>query len=110
MSKSLGNYIGINETPKDIYFKVMRLKDDLMVNYFELVTDVGESDLSEIKESLAAKSASPIDIKKLLASEIVCQFHGSKAAALAQSTFERIVQRKEAVDTKIEFGISFAKP
>ncbi len=104
MSKSLGNYIGIAESPKDIYFKVMRLKDELMMPYFQLVTDVPTEELKEMEQSLDDRSVNPMDVKKRLAREIVSQFHGSTAAQKSESDFERVVQRKEAPDQVIEFG------
>ena len=107
MSKSLGNYIGIAESPKDIYFKVMRLKDELMMPYFQLVTDVPAEELKEMEQSLDDRSVNPMDVKKRLAREIVSQFHGSTAAQKSESDFERVVQRKEAPDQVIEFQLDF---
>jgi tyrosyl-tRNA synthetase len=106
MSKSLDNYIGIDEPPKEIYFKVMRLKDDLMMDYFELVTDVPGPDLEEMRQALETRSVNPMEIKKRLAREIVAQFHGSDAARAAEADFGRIVQRKETPDTLIELELA----
>ena len=106
MSKSLDNYIGIDEPPKDTYFKVMRLKDDLMMDYFELVTDVPGPELEEMRQALETRSVNPMEIKKRLAREIVAQFHGLKAATKAEADFGRIVQRKETPDTVIELELA----
>ncbi|MCH8089869.1 MAG: tyrosine--tRNA ligase [Chloroflexi bacterium] len=110
MSKSLDNYIGIDEPPKDTYFKVMRLKDDLMMDYFELVTDVPGPELDEMRQALETRSVNPMEIKKRLAREIVAQFHGLKASTKAEADFGRIVQRKEAPDHLIEFCVPFSHP
>lgn len=106
MSKSLDNYIGIDEPPKDTYFKVMRLKDDLMMDYFELVTDVPGPELDEMRQALETRSVNPMEIKKRLAREIVAQFHGLKASTKAEADFGRIVQRKETPDTVIELELA----
>ena len=106
MSKSLDNYIGVAESPKETYFKVMRLSDDLIPNYLELVTDLPGGEVSELSRALSDRSVNPIEIKKRLAREIVAQFHSSKAAASAESEFERIVQRKEADDLVTEVPIT----
>ena len=106
MSKSLDNYIGVAESPKDTYFKVMRLNDDLIPNYLELVTDIPDTDISEIKAAMASRSVNPIEIKKRLAHDIVSQFHSTEAAASAETEFERIVQRKEADDIVTEVPLA----
>ena len=106
MSKSLDNYIGIAESPKDTYFKVMRLNDDVIPNYLELVTDIPDNDISDVKEAMASRSVNPIEIKKRLARDIVSQFHSTESASSAETEFERIVQRKEADDLVTEVPLS----
>ncbi len=110
MSKSLDNYIGIDEPARDTYFKVMRLKDDQMMNYFDLVTDVPEAELNEMEQALENRSVNPMELKKRLAREIVTQFHSGEAAARSEGEFEKIVQRKEAPDRVIEFELSLSDP
>jgi len=95
MSKSLGNYIAIDEPPNDMYGKVMSIPDELMMDYFELLTDVPDAELGQFKEGLAAQSVNPMELKKRLAREIVAQFHGQRAAQEAETHFERVVQRGE---------------
>ena len=95
MSKSLGNYIGIDEPPKEIYGKVMSIPDTLIMSYFELVTDVPDEELGEFKEQLKAQSVNPMLLKKRLAREIVSQFHGAEAAQEAEEQFIKVVQKKE---------------
>jgi len=95
MSKSLGNYIAIDEPPKEIYGKVMSIPDDLMMDYFELLTDVPDEELAEFRKELADDSVNPMVLKKRLARELVEQFHGQKAANEAKAHFESVVQKRE---------------
>jgi tyrosyl-tRNA synthetase len=94
MSKSLGNYVAITDTPEDMYGKVMSIPDDLMMDYFELLTDVPDKELAEFKQQLTAQSVNPMILKKRLAREIVGQFHSANAAKDAESSFEKVVQQR----------------
>ncbi len=105
MSKSLGNYIGVDDPPHDMYGKVMSIPDDLMMDYFELLTDVPDKELAEFRQQLAAQSVNPMILKKRLARELVIQFHGSEAAKQAESHFEKVVQRKEVSPEALEIAI-----
>jgi len=106
MSKSLGNYIAIDEPPfyidpvtrefKGMYGKVMSIPDDLMMDYFELLTDVPDEELEEFRAGLSQQSVNPMELKKRLAREIVAQFHGQDAAQDAEAEFERVFQKREA--------------
>ena len=96
MSKSLGNAIGVNDSPNDQYGKIMSLRDELIVTYFDLLTDLENSEVNEIDLAIKSESVNPIDLKKRLALEIVKQFHNAKAAEEAKTEFERVVQRGEA--------------
>lgn len=95
MSKSLGNYIGIDEEPKDMYGKVMSIPDNLIARYFELVTDIHPDELAAIKESLNSGNINPRDMKMRLAREITALYHGLEAAALAEEHFKIVFQRRE---------------
>ncbi len=95
MSKSLNNYIGIDEPPNDIYGKVMSIPDPLIMSYFELVTDVPDKELEELRQQLDTPSVNPMLLKKRLAREIVAQFHSAKAAREAEDYFTRRYQRRE---------------
>jgi len=95
MSKSLGNHIGIDEPPQQIYGKVMSIPDSLLLDYFELVTDVPDEGIAEFREQLNAHSINPMNLKKRLAWEIVQQFHGRQTANEAQEYFAKVFQRKE---------------
>jgi len=95
MSKSLNNHIGIAEPPREIYGKVMSIPDSLIVDYFELVTDVAEEEITEFKKQLKTRSVNPMNLKKRLAHEIVRQFHGKQAADEAQEHFTQVFQQRE---------------
>jgi tyrosyl-tRNA synthetase len=94
MSKSLGNYIGIDESPKEIYGKVMSIPDKLIYPYFELISDVALSELSEIKTTLAKVDTNPRDVKKYLARTVVKMYQGKEASNDAELEFERIFVQK----------------
>jgi tyrosyl-tRNA synthetase len=96
MSKSLNNYIGVAEPPAEQYGKVMSLPDSLILTYFELVTDVPEKELADMRRALEAQSVNPMELKKRLAREIVAQFHGPKEARQAEEQFARVFQKREA--------------
>ncbi len=95
MSKSLGNYIGISEPPKEIYGKAMSLPDELIVRYFELVTPVSIEDVREIKSGLEEGTLHPRDAKMRLARELVSMFHGEEAAQDAEKEFVAVFQKGE---------------
>jgi len=97
MSKSLGNYIGIDESPRDIFGKTMSISDDLMVRYYELLTDI---DISEVKE------LHPKEAKLRLAEEIVQQFYSFQRAREARLEFEKIFSKKETPDEMEVYAIS----
>jgi len=94
MSKSLNNYIGINESPQEMYGKVMSVPDNLMVKYFELVTDVSLDEIKKIKIGLESNDLHPRDMKKRLAREIVKLYHRQSAAIIAEEEFEKVFKNK----------------
>ena len=98
MSQSLGNYIGIAEPPDEIYGKTMSINDDLILPYFELVTDVPDDELEEFRRQLESDTVNPMVLKKRLARELVTQFYDEKAATQAEENFSRVVQKKEVPD------------
>jgi tyrosyl-tRNA synthetase len=95
MSKSLGNYVGITEPPDTIFGKMMSISDDLMLDYYELLSDLSVSGLEALKRDLAAGARHPMDAKISLAGEIVARFHGQKAARDAAEGFRRRFSGKE---------------
>ncbi|MDD2444518.1 MAG: tyrosine--tRNA ligase, partial [Desulfotomaculaceae bacterium] len=106
MSKSLGNYIGISETPREMYGKTMSLTDELMLRYFELVTAVSMEDIKEIDTGLENGELHPRDVKMRLAREIVAQYHGHDAATAAEEEFKRIFQQKDLPDEVPGFNVT----
>ena len=87
MSKSMGNYIGINEAPREIFGKVMSISDDLMWRYFDLLSFRDGAEIELLKAEVVA-GRNPRDVKVMLAQELVARFHTAKAAADALSEFE----------------------
>jgi len=105
MSKSLGNYIGVAEPPNEMFGKVMSLPDPLILTYFELLTDVPDGELEEMRQALAGPSSAgrvnPMELKKRLGEELVAQFHSRAAATQARARFEKVVQRGEAPEESL---------
>jgi len=95
MSKSLGNYIGIDESPEEIFGKIMSIPDELIYPYFELLTDIPPLELRKIKKELEGKEVNPMEWKKRLGSEIVKLYHSQKDAERAQAEFEKVFSKKE---------------
>ena len=104
MSKSLDNYVGVEEPPNDMYGKLMSLPDELIVPYFEYLTDAPQEELTSFSGDLASGTINPMDMKKRLAREITTQFHESAAADAAQENFERVVQRRDLPEEIPEFA------
>jgi tyrosyl-tRNA synthetase len=106
MSKSLGNYIGINEPPNEIYGKTMSISDDVMIDYFYLVTDIPTKEIEIIQEGLKAGRLHPRDIKMRLARELVSQFYDEEAANKAEEEFKNVFQKGNKPDDIPVFKIS----
>ncbi len=98
MSKSLDNYIGFDDSPRDMFGKTMRISDPLMLRYYELVTDVSMAEIAEMKKAMASGQANPRDFKVRLAKTVVTRFHGAAAGAAAVEEFERIFVNKGLPD------------
>jgi tyrosyl-tRNA synthetase len=89
MSKSLGNYVGIDEPPDTVFGKLMSVPDTLMWRYFELLTRLDDAEIATLR------AGHPMDAKKRLASTITAQYHGEAAAVAAQDRFARIFQQRQ---------------
>lgn len=98
MSKSYGNYIGIDDKPQDIYGKTLSIPDELIYTYFELGTDVPLDKLKEIKSTLENQNTNPRDIKRALARKFVEMYHSKEAATNAESEFDKIFINKGIPD------------
>jgi tyrosyl-tRNA synthetase len=96
MSKSLGNYVGITETPDQIFGKMMSIPDELMWSYYELVTDRTPEEIAKLKSDVSSGSTHPMDVKMLLAREVVSGFHGEAAARKAAEMFQRVFRDRQA--------------
>ena len=96
MSKSLGNYIGVDEPPEEQFGKALSLPDTLIIPYFSLLSDLPTSEIDEMAEAMERGSGNPMEFKKRLAREIVTTFWSAEDAAAAQERFEQTVQRGEA--------------
>ena len=105
MSKSLDNYISLDDTANDMYGKIMSLPDSCIVTYFELLTDLPMQELSEIEQQL---NTNAMDAKKMLAHTITKTFFDSQIAGESQQNFEKVVQNKEIPDNIPEFQIATA--
>ena len=95
MSKSLGNYIGVAESAEEIFGKIMSISDEMIYDYFELVTDLGTDELRRIKKELGEKKTNPMVLKKRLGKEIVRMYWSQEDADKAHQEFERVFSKKE---------------
>jgi tyrosyl-tRNA synthetase len=95
MSKSLGNSIGIEEPPSQIYGKLMSIPDRLMWSYYELLTDLSPAEIGKLRRDVEQGTANPRDVKGELARRITSDFHGADAAARAEEDFRRAFSKGE---------------
>ena len=109
MSKSLDNYIGIEESPRDIFGKTMRVSDTLMLRYYELLSEVTAAELEKIKADLKSGAAHPREIKVRLAKEFVRRFHSNEAAENAEVEFNRIFVDKGVPDDIEKITVALAE-
>jgi tyrosyl-tRNA synthetase len=96
MSKSLGNYIGVNEAPDNIFGKIMSVSDILMIRYYELVSNISPKGFNKLKEGIKSGAVHPMDAKKMLASEIVERFYSKELAEKARGNFEKTFSLRQA--------------
>ena len=94
MSKSIGNYIGVNEDAKDMYIKIMKIPDDMIITYFELTTDVHPDKIDSIAKLLEKGEVNPRDIKMLLARDIISLYHSQEELKEAENNFAALYQKK----------------
>ena len=106
MSKSLGNYIGISEEPNDMYGKTMSIPDELIIRYFELVTDEHPDSIEEMKSQLEQDKVNPRDLKMKLAKEVVKLYHGEEKALEAEQYFKSVFQKKNIPDDIAEMEVT----
>jgi len=109
MSKSLGNYIGINEPPAEIFGKVMSISDDLMWRYYELLTDKTVEEIAALRVEAKNGTRNPRDIKAELAKLIIEDFHSNEAASCSEKEFNRIFRNKQSPEQIEERIVPFGR-
>ena len=105
MSKSYDNYIGISDSPKEMFGRTLSIPDNLIYTYFELASDVSSSELKEIKKQLDDKNVNPRDIKRRLAKTFIKMYHKAEDAQKAEEEFDQIFVKKEVPDNIPELKI-----
>jgi tyrosyl-tRNA synthetase len=114
MSKSLGNYVAVEDPPNEMYGKLMSVPDHLIFDYFELLTDVSETELKQVEDIVRGKTGHPgihlMNLKLRLAHAIVAQFHSEAAAEGAAKEFERVFMNQEIPADITEFGLDLREP
>lgn len=105
MSKSVGNCIGINDSPTEMFGKTMSLPDELIIRYFELITDLHPDEIALMQQQLTDNSVNPRDLKIRLAKEIVTLYHNAEVANQAESDFIQQFSLKELPENIPEFKI-----
>lgn len=106
MSKSLGNYIGITDPPRDMFGKLMSISDDLMWRYFELLSlECSAGDIERMRREATTGAANPRGFKVALAREIVARFHGAAEAKAAEEEFERRFRERQAPEDMAELRL-----
>jgi tyrosyl-tRNA synthetase len=105
MSQSLGNYIGITEEPNEMFGKIMRVPDELMIKYFRLVTDLPPDDVADIEAQIEAGALRPEEAKRRLAQEVVRMYHGADAAGDARTHFDRVFKDRQTPEEIPEIAI-----
>lgn len=98
MSKSYGNYVGIADSPREMFGKLMSISDDLMWTYYELLSDLSSREIEELKEKLVVGKLHPKVAKENLAMEIIERFHSENDAINARDEFERVFSKKGRPD------------
>jgi tyrosyl-tRNA synthetase len=109
MSKSLGNYIGIDEPAQEMFGKVMSVSDELMWRYYELLTDLRTDEIAGLRAEAESGARNPRDLKVELAKRIITDFHSAEAAQEAEDEFNRIFKQKQTPDEVEERSLSSAK-
>jgi tyrosyl-tRNA synthetase len=109
MSKSLGNYIGINEPPSEMFGKVMSISDGLMWRYYELLTDLSIEEIAGLRAAAERGERNPRDLKVELAKRIITDFHSKDEAQAAEEEFNRIFRNKETPSKVEDWWVPSAK-
>ena len=110
MSKSLGNYIGITEPANDIYGKVLSISDELMFRYYELLSDLSNAEIADLKAGIEKGELHPKEVKKKLARELTARYHGEEAAVAAEENFEQVFKQGGLPDDIPVVEVSASEP
>jgi tyrosyl-tRNA synthetase len=110
MSKSLGNYVGITETPQEMFGKMMSIPDELMWSYYELLTDRTPQEIAAMKKDIASGALHPMDAKMRLAQEVISGFHGEEAARKAAEHFQRVFRDRQVPEEAPIFKVPSGEP
>ncbi len=108
MSKSLDNYIAFNDSPEDMYGKVLSIPDSLIIPYFTLVTDTPQREIASIAQSMQ-QGENPRDYKRLLARTIVAFYHNDQASSTAEEHFDRVFKQKLAPEEMEEYSFPLSE-
>jgi tyrosyl-tRNA synthetase len=106
MSKSANNYIGVHDAPNDMFGKIMSISDELMWNYYELLSARSLTELAEFKAGIAAGTLNPRDVKIWLAKEIIARFHDEAAAEAAHNDFTQRFSKNAIPDEMPEVTVA----
>ena len=106
MSKSLGNYIGINEPADEIFGKIMSISDELMLRYYELLSAMTISELKQLRTDVKAGNIHPMDAKKRLGREMVARFHGDMSALESEENFIKRFRDNQTPDEMPEIKLA----
>jgi tyrosyl-tRNA synthetase len=109
MSKSLGNYVAVEDEPNEMFGKLMSISDTLMWRYWTLLTDLGPGDIAALRKIVAGGERHPMDVKLELARTITTDFHGAEAATSAEQHFRALHQRRETPE-EVEEIVAEAAP
>jgi len=105
MSKSLGNYIGLIDTPNDIFGKVMSISDELMIKYYKMTTEIPVEEIEKMAEEIKNGQLHPMEAKKRLGEEIVKLYHGEEKAQASRNYFEQKFSKRVTPDDLPEFKL-----
>ncbi len=108
MSKTLGNYVGITEPPREMFGKLMSINDAQMWSYYELLTDLPAADVTKFQQAVSAEKLHPMDAKLRLAQTITGCFHGEELARKASDEFDRIYRKRKLPSEMVEYVMDAA--
>jgi tyrosyl-tRNA synthetase len=104
MSKSLDNYIAVNDTPQDMYGKIMSIPDNPMVEYYRLLTDVSDAEIAQMQDDIGSGAINPRDLKARLARTIVSDLHSEEDASKAEQAFDSVYRQNQLPDDMPEYA------